>query len=202
MVRAHVEARSGHADRVGGYLTAATRYLEPHPPMVIAIGGLPGTGKSTLARALAPLLGCGARRTGAAQRRNPKTPARRRAGATPAAIGLHRGEERRRFSMNSRRLAETAARGGHAVIADATFMDLAHRSLIEAAAHAGRRAVPRHLVERAAADAGTADCGARTGDASDATVEVLRAAVGRRSRRRAPGMRWMRPMASARGRQC
>ncbi len=57
MVRAHVEARSGHADRVDAYLADASAVSEPAAPVVIAIGGLPGTGKSTLARALAPALG-------------------------------------------------------------------------------------------------------------------------------------------------
>ena len=50
MVRAHVEGDAG-------YLAAALDYLRPAPGCVVAIGGLPGTGKSTLARALAPGLG-------------------------------------------------------------------------------------------------------------------------------------------------
>ena len=57
MVRAHVEARSGHATAWQPYLQAAQDYLRPAPAIVVAIGGLPGTGKSTLARALAPELG-------------------------------------------------------------------------------------------------------------------------------------------------
>src|SRR6201999_2237459 len=33
MVRAHVEARSGHGDRVTGYLAKADRYLQPAKPI-------------------------------------------------------------------------------------------------------------------------------------------------------------------------
>jgi uncharacterized protein len=175
MVRAHVEARSGHADRVGAYLTAAAGYLKPRAPVVIAIGGLPGTGKSTVARALGPSLG-----------------------AAPGALVLRSDEIRKRqhgvepeqrlppsaYSEDSSAavfeelmtLAEVAAKGGHTVIADATFLDIAHRSMIEAAAErAGAPFVgiwlsaPHELLEQRVA--------ARTGDASDATVEVLRAAV-------------------------
>src|ERR1700677_5023039 len=53
MVRAHVEARSGHPAQIAAYLTAAAQYLSPRESVVLAIGGLPGSGKSTLARALA-----------------------------------------------------------------------------------------------------------------------------------------------------
>jgi predicted kinase len=39
------------------YLRQALAYLSPQPPRLIAVGGLSGTGKSTLARALAPSVG-------------------------------------------------------------------------------------------------------------------------------------------------
>ena len=55
MIRAHVlnaMNQDGAAD-----LAAALTYLDPAPSIVIAIGGLQGTGKSTLARTLAPELG-------------------------------------------------------------------------------------------------------------------------------------------------
>ncbi len=55
MVRAHVEATRGHDCR--GLLRATAAALRPGRAIVVAIGGLMGTGKSTLARALAPALG-------------------------------------------------------------------------------------------------------------------------------------------------
>ena len=126
MVRAHVEAKRGHADAASRYLAAATDYLSPHAPIVIAIGGLPGTGKSTLARALAPGIG-----------------------GAPGALVLRSDEIRKRMHgvPPEQRLPPTAysdaaseavftiladmsgdvADGGHAVIADATFTDPRHR---------------------------------------------------------------------------
>lgn len=175
MIRAHVEARSGHADVATGYLAAAASYLEPPPPVMLAIGGLPGTGKSTLARALAPGLG-----------------------AAPGALILRSDEFRkRRFGVPpEQRLppeaytpevsdavfhalfasAATAAAAGHAVIADATFLDPAHRVRIGAAAAA--HGVPFHgFWLQAPLPALEARIAARQGDASDATIEVLRRAA-------------------------
>ncbi|MDT8350561.1 phosphotransferase, partial [Roseomonas mucosa] len=55
MVRSYCEVLAG-TDGLP-YLHAARGYLEPAPPVLLAIGGLPGTGKSWLARALAPGIG-------------------------------------------------------------------------------------------------------------------------------------------------
>jgi predicted kinase len=176
MVRAHVEARSGHPGRVSGYLTAAARYLEPHPPIVIAIGGLPGTGKSTIARAVAPLLGAA---PGALVLRSDEIRKRQHGVAPEQRLPQSAYTEQKSTAVFNEvaRLAEVAARGGHTAIADATFLNLAHRSMIEAAA---RRAGVTFLGIWLSADQEVLEqrIGARTGDASDATVEVLRAAVG------------------------
>ncbi len=43
--------------RAVSYLTASNNYLTPSKPVLIAVGGLSGTGKSTLAASLAPLIG-------------------------------------------------------------------------------------------------------------------------------------------------
>jgi predicted kinase len=175
MVRAHVEAQSGHAGHVDRYLTAAARYLEPHPPVVIAVGGLPGTGKSTLARALAPALGAA---PGALVVRSDEI-RKRQHGAEPEKRlprSAYTEEKSTEVFAELTHLVWVAARNGHAVIADATFMDLAHRSMVEQAAQrAGVKflgvwlyAPPEMLEQRIAA---------RVGDASDATVAVLRAAA-------------------------
>ena len=39
------------------YLAAALKHLSPEPPVLVAVGGRSGSGKSTVARALAPALG-------------------------------------------------------------------------------------------------------------------------------------------------
>lgn len=65
-VRAHVTATqieegSNAANRLRGearaYFDLATRLLTPHPPRLVAIGGLSGAGKTTVAEALAPYIG-------------------------------------------------------------------------------------------------------------------------------------------------
>ena len=55
-VRAHVVANEGHGDIARAYLGAAERHLAPAAPTLTAIGGLSGTGKTTLARQVAPAL--------------------------------------------------------------------------------------------------------------------------------------------------
>jgi uncharacterized protein len=174
LVRAHVEASRGNMAAGRGYLAAAAAYLRPPPALVVAVGGLQGTGKSTLARSLAAELG-----------------------AAPGALVLRSDEIRKRLhdAAPAQRLPETAyseaasnavfgaltdaaqtvAAGGHAVIADATFLDLAQRDAIAAAARrAGVRFVgiwlnaPLAILE--------ARLASRRGDASDAGVAVLRAA--------------------------
>lgn len=56
-IRAHVEASQGHRDIARDYLSLAQRLLAPPRPALIAIGGLSGSGKSSLAAALGPRLG-------------------------------------------------------------------------------------------------------------------------------------------------
>lgn len=173
MVRAHVEARSGHAAAWQPYLQAAQDYLRPAPAMVVAMGGLPGTGKSTLARALAPGLG---RAPGALILRSDEI-RKRQHGVAPE----QRLPQPAYSDTASQAVFATiadgvriAAAGGHCVVADATFVDLAHRRAMEEAA---RRAgvpfagfwleAPLPELERRIV--------ARSGDASDATLAVLRA---------------------------
>lgn len=175
LIRAHVAERSGQKEAALRYLDKARSYLRPTAPMVIAVGGLPGTGKTTLARALAPGIG-----------------------AAPGALVLRSDEIRKRImgvapedrlppsgytpdvsARVFRELADltrTAARAGHAVIADATFLNPGHRALIEgsaAEAHVPFKGfwlqAPLPDLERRVAQ--------RVGDASDATVAVLRSAA-------------------------
>ncbi len=57
-IRAHVEASQGNAERARLYFGLAMTLLAPAKGAVIAIGGLSGSGKSSVAAALAPLIGC------------------------------------------------------------------------------------------------------------------------------------------------
>lgn len=173
MVRAHVEAARAHPAESRRYLDRALAYLSPPPAQALAIGGLPGSGKSTVARALAPGLGAA---PGAVILRSDEI-RKRRAGLPPE---QKLGPEGYTPEASEAVFAEIIASargivvGGHSVIADATWMDPAHRARLETAL-AGLAfqgvwlEVPMPELERRIA--------ARTGDASDADLGILRRAA-------------------------
>jgi aminoglycoside phosphotransferase family enzyme len=163
-------------DEAGTYFHAARAYLEPAPPRLVAIGGLSGTGKTSLARELAPGLG-----------------------APPGALHLRSDVlrkalagvgERRRLPPESYSAAASAAvygellrqagaalGAGRAVIVDAVYARPAERAAIEAVAR--ELGVPFHgLWLDCPEPIMMARIGARSGDASDATAEVLREQLG------------------------
>ena len=177
LIRAHVVARSSSATPALPYLDAAEAYLHPAKPILLAIGGLPGTGKSTLARALAPALG---RAPGAVILRSDEI----RKHLHGVAPEIRLPADAYTAAVSSRVFATLAthardiASAGHAIIADATFLDPAHRALIADAARIAKipflgiwLTAPLPMLE--------ARIGARTADASDATIDVLRATVAR-----------------------
>ena len=171
LVRAHVTCHGGGDYRL--YLDYADAALRPQPGIVMGIGGLPGSGKSTLARGLAPDLGC-----------------------APGALILRSDEIRKRLFglapeqrlpkdaytelVSQRVMAEIcdgatlSAKTGHAVIADATFMNTAYRAGLETAAAGGRFLGVWLEASLAVLEARVAG---RAGDASDADLAVLRRAV-------------------------
>ena len=154
-IRAHAEG--GAAGLV--YLAMAEAALRPPaaPPCVVAIGGLPGTGKTRLARALAPDLGPApgalVLRSDEIRKRRHGVPPEQRLPASAYTPGGERGRLRRTGA-----LAGEAVRGGHAVIADAAFLRPEERAAIEQPRV--RRALPRLLVAGAARSATRAGGGA------------------------------------------
>jgi aminoglycoside phosphotransferase family enzyme/predicted kinase len=173
MVRAHVLASSRQDG--SAYLAAALAYLQPATPVTIAIGGLQGTGKSTLARALAPEIGPA---PGALILRSDEI--RKRLFGLPPEARLPQDayNEEANTATNTALVeqAQTAAATGHAVIVDATFLDRTVRTtLADAIAPTGMRFLgiwlhaPMKLLEQRIT--------ARQPDASDATVAVLRLAA-------------------------
>ncbi len=172
LIRAHVLAVPGKDP--GPYMDQAMAALAPPPPpRLVAVGGLQGTGKSTLARAIAPLLG-----------------------AAPGALVLRSDEIRKRLAgvapeqrlpaesytpeASAAVLAELGAQArlalaaGHSVVADAAFLRAEERAAIAAAA-----ADFTGLWLTAPLDVLRARVAARQGDASDASVAVLEAAAAR-----------------------
>ena len=178
MIRAHCLARmEGQGEGARAFLGEAEAYLNPPPPRLVAVGGLPGTGKTRLGRALAP-----------------------RFGAAPGALHLRTDEIRKRLAglppeahlppeaytaaasdvVHAALFEEASAalRGGHSVLADAAFLDPARREGIEAVAHACGVHFAGLWLE-APIDVLRARVEARRGDASDATREVLEYAAAR-----------------------
>jgi len=171
MVRAHVEASRGR----GGldYLDAAISALQPAAPVVVAIGGLMGTGKTTLARGLAPELGPA---PGALVLRSDEVRKRLQAVRPEVRLPTSAYDLASHHRTDAALLANVrdAIAGRHAVVVDATFLDPGLRESVAGAARAAGvpfvglwlHAPMAELEHRVAA---------RLGDASDATVAVLRA---------------------------
>jgi aminoglycoside phosphotransferase family enzyme/predicted kinase len=172
MIRAQVEASRGNRAVAARYLAAAESYLAPLPPMVIAVGGIPATGKSTLARLLAPRLGAA---PGALVLRSDEI-RKRRHGVAPeerlAPEAYTEAESAAVFGELTATAGAVAA-GGHAVIADGMFLRPAQRESVRQAADAAGvpflglwLTAPLAELERRIV--------ARRDDASDATLAVLR----------------------------
>ena len=186
-VRAHVTATQAEEARgerraeltrdAKRYFDLARRLLVPVPARLVAIGGLSGTGKSTLAAAIADRIGPppGARILASDRIRkrlhgvSPET----RLPAEAYLPEISREVYARLFTE-----AQATLRRGHAVIADAVFDRADTRAAIAAsAAEAGvgfaglwLEAPAATLVDRV---------GARRGDPSDATTQVVKAQLAR-----------------------
>jgi len=171
LIRAHVAARSEQEGT--GLLKAAAGYLAPPPPRLVAIGGLQGTGKSYLARRLAPDLGAA---PGAVVLRSDEI-RKRLAGAAPETrlpAEAYTAEQSAAVFAEVSRSAAIALEAGHAVIADAVFQRAAEREAL-AALHLDFVG----LWLEAPLDILRARIANRKGDASDATAEVLAATAAR-----------------------
>jgi aminoglycoside phosphotransferase family enzyme/predicted kinase len=173
LVRAHVQAARGR-DGVP-LLKAAAAYLAPPPPRLIAVGGLQGTGKSTLARGLAPALGPA---PGALLLRSDEL-RKRRFGLVPEAPLPPEAYAEAVSAATHEELfmiTEAALRQGHAVALDAMFLDPRHR--LKAAEIAARVGVPfQGFWLEAPIEILQSRILARRGDASDATIAVLERAA-------------------------
>jgi aminoglycoside phosphotransferase family enzyme/predicted kinase len=169
MIRAHVEAARERPWQA--LLAAAEAHQRPAPPRMVAVGGLQGTGKSTLARALAPGLG---RAPGALVLRTDEV-RKRRFGLAPEqrlppeayaeAVSAEVHEE-------VHAMAAAALAGGQSVVLDAVFLDARQRARAEAVARAAGVRFDGLWLEAPLAVL-RARVASRRDDASDATEAVL-----------------------------
>ena len=159
-------------DDAKDYLARAIGFLETRAQMVIAVGGLSGSGKSTVARALAPRL---APAPGAIVLRSDVIRKALLGVADTERLGPagYAPEVSQRVCDTVVRRAESVARAGFSVVADATFTKPAGRVAIADAA--GRAGCPfAGFWLEADADTLVARVDARTGDPSDADGAVVR----------------------------
>jgi hypothetical protein len=155
------------------YLDMAARLLAPPAPSLVAIGGLSGSGKSTVAYGIGPAIGAvpGAVviRSDEIRKQVCGVPPLTRLGPDAYAPAV----SQRVYAMMGERAAAVVGQG-HAVVVDAVFARPADRAAIEAVARTAGvpfqgiwlEAPPATLLARA---------GHRTRDASDADAAVVRA---------------------------
>jgi len=176
-VRAHVLAHSADDETARAYVEAGIAHLAPAPALLVAVGGLSGSGKSTFARAAAPGLGAS---PGAVILRTDEV-RKRILGLSPtdaAAKDAYSPASQQRVYEVMLGNARDLLRAGRAVVLDATFMDPVSRHAAEQLA--SQCGVPFDGIWlEAPAEVLESRVGARRGDASDADVSVLRDQLGR-----------------------
>lgn len=172
-IRMAVALEAGGLAEADRYRRLGHELLAPAQARLIAVGGLSGTGKSTVARQVAPRLPgpCGARwlRTDAIR----KALAHKQAGEPLPDQAYAPGARAVIYDILAARSREAVAAGSW-VIADATFREHQARADIQAAA-GGRPFLGFWLT--APTDVRVARVAGRRGDPSDATAEVARAQV-------------------------
>ena len=166
------EQRAEDTEAAARYLDLADRLLRAEPPCLVAIGGRSGSGKSSLARALAPYVGPtpGALIVRSDELRKALHGVPPHVRLEPAAYTL---EASRRVYNEMAGRVHSVLVNQHAAVADAVFLRPDDRQLVERTAHnvgvpfigLWLEAPEPVLIERLAG---------RHADASDATGEVIR----------------------------
>ena len=173
------------------YALLTQQFFQPPPPQLIAIGGLSGTGKTTVARAIAPEIGPvpGAihLRSDVIRKALLGVEPHVRLGADAYSEAVNRDVYARMFAN-----AEAVLSAGHAVILDATFTGSREQDALRAL---GRRfrLEPQAFWLEADSETMIRRVETRRGDASDANAEIVRQQV---SRNIAPPAGWQRVNAS------
>ena len=120
------------------FFTLAQNFLRPAPPQLMAVSGFSGSGKSVLARALAPAIGAA---PGALILRSDEI--RKQLAGAPLLEQLPQSaytpESSAKVYACILKRARMALQAGHSVIADAVYARDTERAAIEAVAHAAGR---------------------------------------------------------------
>ena len=166
-----VELSLKHRGEAMDYFRANLAYLKPRGPELICVGGLSGTGKSTVAASLAPSIGAA---PGALHIRSDVE--RKVLAGVPETGHLAAGHYSGATSMHVYEAvfnrAERALAAGHSVILDAVFASENERRVAETLAKRGAAAFRGVWLEAGIA-ALKARVSNRVGDASDATPDVI-----------------------------
>lgn len=166
------DARNRDTERARRYFRAALDYLAPPSPQLIVVGGLSGTGKTTLSTGLAPSV------DGAPGAVHVRSDLVRKALAgidefDRLAAAAYTKDARKQIYAILREKTRLVLTAGHSVIVDAVYAEQDERQSIQAIADAlgmpfrglWLKADPERLIARVAS---------RCKDASDATPETVR----------------------------
>jgi len=162
LVRAKIVSLSGEGPPASAFVVAAQRMLGPKRPVLILMSGLSGSGKSWLARQLAPTLRAIQLRSDIERKRLTGSNIHARAASAPG-TGLYSAEATERLQVSLLADADSLLSGGMTTIVDATFLRWNHRrAFLNLAARLG---VPVRIVR------------------CDAALDVLRARIDGRATR-------------------
>lgn len=175
-IRAKAEAYQAQNDEARRYFALAQRFMDRAAPALVALGGLSGTGKSTLARGIAPEIGAA---PGAVVLRS-DVERKRLFGASETQRlpeGAYSAQVTRTVYRTLTKKARAALRAGHSVVLDAVHAQPFEREETRATAEqTGAEfvgiwlaAAEETLVERVES---------READASDADAAVVRKQLG------------------------
>jgi len=126
LVRAKVVTLSGEGPSALAFVAAAQRVLSPKRPVLILMSGLSGSGKSWLARQLAPSIGAIHLRSDVERKRLAGMDIGAHAAAAPG-TGLYSAQMSERLQESLLANAEALLSGGLTTLVDATFIRRSHR---------------------------------------------------------------------------
>lgn len=173
----HAQGDAAAAVQIGPLTELTLRHLRAGAVGLILVGGLPGTGKSTLARSLGDRLGCAVLNSDVVRKELAGIPPDQSA-AAPYGTGIYSPAHTERTYATLLGRAETLLEQGESVVLDASWTVAEHRTLARLLA---RRTHADLFALRCEAPPALAEqrMRARTGGPSDADPEIAAAMAAR-----------------------